>query len=83
MRVHAPGRVVSCDSDPIVLTHAAALLCSTPEGVTEYLQADVRDPAAIVEGARRVLDFDRPVAPRADGTARGGAVRRDLEETAG
>ncbi|WP_426569712.1 SAM-dependent methyltransferase [Streptomyces canus] len=56
------ARVVYCDNDPIVLAHAAALLRSTPEGVTEYLQADVRDPAAIVEGARKLLDFDRPIA---------------------
>ncbi|MER5719922.1 SAM-dependent methyltransferase [Streptomyces sp. NPDC002132] len=56
------ARVVYCDNDPIVLAHAAALLRSTPDGVTEYLQADVRDPAAIVEGARKILDFDRPVA---------------------
>ncbi|MFF3462978.1 SAM-dependent methyltransferase [Streptomyces sp. NPDC001984] len=56
------ARVVYCDNDPIVLAHAAALLRSTSEGVTEYLQADVRDPDAIIEGARRVLDFDRPIA---------------------
>ncbi|GGZ68690.1 SAM-dependent methyltransferase [Streptomyces echinoruber] len=56
------ARVVYCDNDPIVLAHAAALLRSTPEGVTEYLQADVREPGAIIEGARRILDFDRPVA---------------------
>ncbi|MEU3617888.1 SAM-dependent methyltransferase [Streptomyces sp. NPDC006872] len=56
------ARVVYCDNDPIVLAHAAALLRSTPEGVTEYLQADVRDPAAIVEGARKILDLSRPVA---------------------
>ncbi|MGX4692837.1 SAM-dependent methyltransferase [Streptomyces sp. JNUCC 63] len=55
-------RVVYCDNDPIVLAHAAALLRSTPEGVTEYLQADVRDPATIMEGARKVLDLGRPVA---------------------
>ncbi|WP_333778714.1 SAM-dependent methyltransferase [Streptomyces sp. IBSBF 3136] len=55
-------RVVYCDNDPVVLAHAAALLRSTPEGATEYLQADVRDPAAIVAGARKILDFDRPVA---------------------
>ena len=30
--------------------------------MTEYLQADVRDPDAIVEGAKKVLDFGRPVA---------------------
>ncbi|MGW5617729.1 SAM-dependent methyltransferase [Streptomyces sp. NPDC003877] len=58
-----PGaRVVYCDNDPIVLAHAAALLRGTDEGVTEYLQADVRDPDAILEGARKVLDFTRPVA---------------------
>jgi hypothetical protein len=56
------ARVVYCDNDPIVLAHAAALLRSTPEGVTEYFQADVRDPATIVEGARKVLDLGRPVA---------------------
>ncbi|GAA3306644.1 hypothetical protein GCM10020295_63400 [Streptomyces cinereospinus] len=44
------ARVVYCDNDPIVLAHAAALLRGTPEGVTEYLQADVREPAAIIEG---------------------------------
>ncbi|MFI2639565.1 SAM-dependent methyltransferase [Streptomyces sp. NPDC018610] len=56
------ARVVYCDNDPIVLAHAAALLRGTPEGVTEYLQADVRDPAIILERARKVLDLTRPVA---------------------
>ncbi|WP_432041257.1 SAM-dependent methyltransferase [Streptomyces cadmiisoli] len=56
------SRVVYCDNDPIVLAHAAALLRSTPEGVTEYLQADVRDPATIIDGAGKILDLSRPVA---------------------
>ncbi|MEY9990528.1 hypothetical protein ABIE67_002560 [Streptomyces sp. V4I8] len=56
------SRVVYCDNDPVVLAHAVALLRGTEEGGTEYLQADVRSPDAIVEGARKVLDFDRPVA---------------------
>ncbi|MCH5670770.1 SAM-dependent methyltransferase [Streptomyces gilvus] len=56
------ARVVYVDNDPIVLAHAETLLHGTPEGVTEYLQADVRDPAAILERAARVLDFDRPIA---------------------
>ncbi|MGC9381816.1 SAM-dependent methyltransferase [Streptomyces sp. MH13] len=56
------ARVVYCDNDPIVLAHAAALLRGTPEGATEYLQADVRDPDAILDGARKILDFDRPIA---------------------
>ena len=51
-----------CDNDPIVLAHAAALLRGTDEGATEYLQADVRDPDAVLEGARKILDFSRPVA---------------------
>ncbi|MFJ8196170.1 SAM-dependent methyltransferase [Streptomyces sp. NPDC096152] len=61
-RIAPDARVVYCDNDPIVLAHAAALLRGTPEGVTEYLQADVREPAAVVEGARKVLDLGRPVA---------------------
>ncbi|MFC9930369.1 SAM-dependent methyltransferase [Streptomyces sp. NPDC127190] len=56
------ARVVYVDNDPIVLVHAQALLRGTPEGVTEYVQADARDPRAILEQAARVLDLDRPVA---------------------
>ncbi|GHH02951.1 SAM-dependent methyltransferase [Streptomyces lanatus] len=61
-RIAPDARVVYCDNDPIVLAHAAALLRGTEEGATDYLQADVRDPDAIVEGARKVLDLTRPVA---------------------
>ncbi|RFU84599.1 SAM-dependent methyltransferase [Streptomyces triticagri] len=56
------SRVVYADNDPIVLAHAAALLRGTAEGVTEYVQADVREPAAILQQAGAVLDFERPVA---------------------
>ncbi|MCL7425897.1 SAM-dependent methyltransferase [Streptomyces sp. NPDC057806] len=56
------ARVVYVDNDPIVLAHAEALLRGTPEGVTEYLQADAREPGAILEQAARLLDFDRPIA---------------------
>ncbi|GGW10280.1 SAM-dependent methyltransferase [Streptomyces capoamus] len=56
------ARVVYVDNDPIVLAHASALLRGTPEGVTEYVQADARDPGSILERAARVLDLDRPVA---------------------
>ncbi|MFI8087661.1 SAM-dependent methyltransferase [Streptomyces sp. NPDC086080] len=61
-KIQPDARVVYCDNDPIVLAHAAALLRGTDAGVTEYLQADVRDPEAILEGARKVLDFNEPVA---------------------
>ncbi|AEY92955.1 hypothetical protein SHJG_7688 [Streptomyces hygroscopicus subsp. jinggangensis 5008] len=56
------ARVVYVDNDPIVLAHASALLRGTPQGVTEYVQADARDPHAILDEAARVLDLDRPVA---------------------
>lgn len=56
------ARIVYCDNDPIVLAHAAALLRSTPEGATEYIQADARRPEVILEAAGKVLDFDRPIA---------------------
>jgi S-adenosyl methyltransferase len=61
-RIAPDARVVYCDNDPIVLAHAAALLRGTPQGVTEYLMADVRDPAAVLDAAGKILDLDRPVA---------------------
>ncbi|MEU8707751.1 SAM-dependent methyltransferase [Streptomyces sp. NPDC048565] len=60
--IRPASRVVYCDNDPIVLRHAEALLISRPEGVTDYVHADVREPGTIIEAARRILDFDRPVA---------------------
>ncbi|GGT63235.1 SAM-dependent methyltransferase [Streptomyces purpureus] len=61
-QVAPDSRIVYCDNDPIVLAHAAALLRSTPEGATEYIQADAREPEAILERAGKVLDFSRPIA---------------------
>ncbi len=55
------SRVVYVDNDPIVLAHARALLTSAT-GITAYLDADVRDPAAILRGAAGTLDFSQPVA---------------------
>ena len=37
-------------------------LSSSPEGKTDYIQADLRDTQTIVSGAARTLDFTRPVA---------------------
>jgi hypothetical protein len=56
------ARIVYVDNDPIVLTHARALLTSTPEGATDYLQADLREPEKILARAAHTLDFERPVA---------------------
>jgi hypothetical protein len=55
------ARVVYVDNDPLVLAHARALLTSSPEGATDYIEADVRDPQAILEAAASTLDFTRPI----------------------
>ncbi|MFG3439205.1 SAM-dependent methyltransferase [Nonomuraea sp. NPDC047897] len=56
------SRIVYVDNDPLVLVHARALLTSTPEGATDYIDADVRDPERILQGAAATLDLTRPVA---------------------
>ncbi|MFJ5260381.1 SAM-dependent methyltransferase [Streptomyces sp. NPDC088387] len=56
------ARVVYADNDPIVLRHAEALLHSSPEGATNYVHADVRDPGTILRLSAETLDFSRPVA---------------------
>jgi S-adenosyl methyltransferase len=55
-------RVVYVDRDPVVLIHARALLTSLPEGVTDYIEADIRDPQTILTHAASVLDFSQPIA---------------------
>ncbi|MER7520203.1 SAM-dependent methyltransferase [Streptomyces sp. NPDC126499] len=61
-RVAPDARIVYVDNDPIVLTHARALLTGTAEGTTEYVDADAHDPRRILAAAARTLDFSRPVA---------------------
>jgi hypothetical protein len=56
------ARVVYVDNDPMVLAHARALLSSSEQGATAYLDADLRDTGKILEAARRTLDFSEPVA---------------------
>jgi S-adenosyl methyltransferase len=56
------SRVVYVDYDPVVLNHAQALLTSSPEGATSYIDADLRDPSKILGEAARTLDFSQPVA---------------------
>ena len=55
-------RIVYVDNDPIVLSHAQALLTSTPEGACAYVDADIRDTGKILKDAANLLDFSRPVA---------------------
>jgi hypothetical protein len=58
----APGcRVVYADNDPLVLTHAQALLTG-PQGTTGHLSADLRDTAALINRAAAMMDFTQPVA---------------------
>jgi hypothetical protein len=57
----AEARIVYVDNDPLVLAHARALLTSTPEGRTEYIDANLHEPATIIEAARNTLDLTRPV----------------------
>jgi S-adenosyl methyltransferase len=62
--IEPSARVVYVDNDPLVLAHARALLTSTPEGRTSYIQADLRDPSAILSdpATQEVLDFSKPIA---------------------
>lgn len=61
-RVAPESRIVYVDNDPLVLVHARALLTSTPEGATDYIDADMHDPDKILAEAARTLDFTQPVA---------------------
>jgi hypothetical protein len=54
--VHNP----TCN-DPLVLTHARALLTSIPQGTCDYIEADLRDTATILNQAAHTLDLSRPV----------------------
>jgi hypothetical protein len=55
------SRVVYVDNDPIVITHARALLTGKL-GTTAYIHADLRDTDTILREAARILDFGEPVA---------------------
>ncbi|MDG4791781.1 SAM-dependent methyltransferase [Micromonospora sp. WMMD1102] len=54
-------RVVYVDNDPLVMVHARALLNSAPEGICDYVEADLRQPDTILTSARETLDFAQPI----------------------
>ena len=58
------SRILYVDNDPIVLTHARALLTSNSEGHTAYIHADLRQPENILRDPRlaETLDLSEPVA---------------------
>ena len=62
--VNPDARVVYVDNDPIVLTHARALMAGPGHGATKVLQADLRDPDALLRSPEvaELIDFTRPVA---------------------
>jgi S-adenosyl methyltransferase len=62
--VNPAARVVYVDNDPIVLAHGRALLNSTPEGKSVYIEADMREPEKILAHpvVRDTLDFSEPIA---------------------
>ena len=61
-RLAPEARIVYVDNDPLVLAHARALLTSSPEGSTSYIDADMHDPEAIIAEAAETLDFAQPIA---------------------
>jgi hypothetical protein len=56
------SKIIYVDRDPLVLSHARALLTSSHEGTCEYIDADLRDPDTILKDAARTLDFTQPAA---------------------
>jgi S-adenosyl methyltransferase len=60
-RIDAGTRVVYLDNDPVVLTHAQALLAD--DEVTFAVRGDLRDPGAILAQpeVRDHLDWDQPI----------------------
>lgn len=58
------SRVVYVDNDPMVFSHARALLVSAPEGRTSFVLADVAKPADILGAPEllETLDLSQPVA---------------------
>jgi hypothetical protein len=61
-RIAPDARIVYVDNDPIVLAHARALLTSSSEGATEYIDADAHHPDQILAAVEPTLDLQRPVA---------------------
>jgi hypothetical protein len=61
-QVNRDCRVVYADNDPVVLANARALLTPAQGGMCDHIEADVRDPAALLASAAATLDFSEPVA---------------------
>jgi hypothetical protein len=57
------ARIAYADNDPVVLSHARALMSSTPEGKTLYVDGDMREPDSILSdhALSEVIEPSRPV----------------------
>ncbi|MFJ1616120.1 MULTISPECIES: SAM-dependent methyltransferase [unclassified Streptomyces] len=60
--VEPKARIVYVDNDPLVLTHARALLTSSPDGMTDYVHANMLEAERVLQEAARTLDMTQPVA---------------------
>ncbi|GIF04818.1 hypothetical protein Asi03nite_23560 [Actinoplanes siamensis] len=62
-RIAPAARIVYVDNDPLVLVHARALLTSTPQGKTSYIEGDLRQPGQILNDRElaATLDLSQPV----------------------
>ena len=58
-RVNLDVRVIYLDNDPVVISHATALLADDKQ--TFAIKGDLRDPEGILSAARELLDWNRPV----------------------
>lgn len=67
-RINPDARVVYVDNDPLVLSHARALLTSTPPAPTTFVDADLHEPEDVLRQAANTLDLTRPVAVMLIGT---------------
>ena len=56
------ARVVYVDNDPIVTSHAQALLVRGGTGTTDYAELDLRDTSEVLTRAAKTIDFDEPAA---------------------
>ncbi|MEV0245120.1 SAM-dependent methyltransferase [Nocardia sp. NPDC050712] len=63
-QVAPAAKVVYVDNDPLVLTHARALMTGNEQGAIAYLQGDVTEPSAILQAVQRnrTLDLSQPIA---------------------
>ena len=63
-KIAPESRVVYVDNDPIVLVHARALMVSSPEGRSQYIHADMREPEKILTdpALTETIDLSKPVA---------------------